>query len=121
MNNPVHYLQYPFLWLQNIFQRLGRWIADLLGDNQQSGKKSTISVLDGVRGVAVLMVIVFHVNRVTGDNLWNQAENPLASSISTAAGIGVKLFFLLSGFLLFIPFTISHFSTTTYTPSVSSV
>ncbi|HXX79859.1 MAG TPA: acyltransferase family protein, partial [Ktedonobacteraceae bacterium] len=50
------------------------------------------------------MVLVFHVNRVTGDNLWNQAEYPLASSISTAGGIGVTLFFVLSGFLLFMPF-----------------
>src|SRR5579864_8541252 len=104
MNNPVHYLQYPFLWIQNIFQHLGRWIADLLGDNQQSGKKNSIAVLDGVRGVAVLMVIVFHINRLTGDNLWSRTAYPLASSISTAGGTGVTLFFVLSGFLLFMPF-----------------
>ena len=104
MNNPVHYLQYPFLWIQNIFQRLGRWIADLLGDNHQSGKKNSIAVLDGVRGVAVLIVIVFHVNRVTGDNLWSRTAYPLATSISTAGGTGVTLFFVLSGFLLFMPF-----------------
>src|SRR5579864_6088350 len=104
MNNPVHYLQYPFLWIQSIFQRLGRWIADLLGDNHQSGKKNSIAVLDGVRGVAVLMVIVFHINRLTGDNLWSRTAYPLASSISTAGGTGVTLFFVLSGFLLFMPF-----------------
>jgi len=79
-------------------------MESLLNNEQKNGKKNTISVLDGVRGVAVLMVLVFHVNRVTGDNLWNQAEYPLASSISTAGGIGVTLFFVLSGFLLFMPF-----------------
>ncbi len=97
-------IQTPFLWIQNIFQRPGRWIAGLLDDNQQHGKKNTIAVLDGVRGVAVLMVIVFHVNRVTGDNLWSRTAFPLATSISTAGGTGVTLFFVLSGFLLFMPF-----------------
>jgi peptidoglycan/LPS O-acetylase OafA/YrhL len=100
----IQYIQYPFLWLPGIFQRLNGWIAGRLDGEQHTGKKNSITVLDGVRGIAVLMVIVFHVNRVTGDNLWNQAANPLASSISTAGGIGVTLFFVLSGFLLFMPF-----------------
>src|SRR6266487_6454074 len=103
-NSCMQYIQYPFLWLQSIFRHFGYWVESLLDNVQMNGKKNTISVLDGVRGVAVLMVIVFHVNRVTGDNLWNQAANPLASSISTAGGIGVTLFFVLSGFLLFMPF-----------------
>jgi peptidoglycan/LPS O-acetylase OafA/YrhL len=97
MSSLLEYIQYPF-------RRFGHWVESLLDNEQKNGKINTISVLDGVRGVAVLMVIVFHVNRVTGDNLWNQAEYPLASSISTAGGIGVTLFFVLSGFLLFMPF-----------------
>jgi peptidoglycan/LPS O-acetylase OafA/YrhL len=104
MNSLVKSIQYPFSWLFRIFRRFGNWVESLLDNEKKTGKKNTISVLDGVRGVAVLMVIVFHVNRVTGDNLWNQAEYPLASSISTAGGYGVSLFFVLSGFLLFMPF-----------------
>jgi peptidoglycan/LPS O-acetylase OafA/YrhL len=104
MNSLIQYIQYPFLWIQRIFQHLGHRVAGLLGDNQQNGKKNTIAVLDGVRGVAVLMVIVFHINRITGDNLWSRTANPLATSISTAGGTGVTLFFVLSGFLLFMPF-----------------
>src|SRR6266496_2225159 len=84
MSSLLTYIQYPF-------RRFGHWVESLLDNEQKSGKKNTISVLDGVRVVAVLMVIVFHVNRVTGDNLWNQATNPLASSISTAGGVGVTL------------------------------
>src|SRR5207244_8055372 len=97
MGSLLIYIQYPF-------RRFGHWVESQLDNEQKNGKKNTISVLDGVRGIAVLMVIVFHVNRVTGDNLWNQAEYPLASSISTAGGMGVTLFFVLSGFLLFMPF-----------------
>jgi peptidoglycan/LPS O-acetylase OafA/YrhL len=104
MNNLATYMLYPFLLLRSIFQRFGHWVAGLLDDNQQNGKKNTIAVLDGVRGVAVLMVIVFHINRLTGDNLWSRTAYPLASSISTAGGTGVTLFFVLSGFLLFMPF-----------------
>src|SRR6266550_1533323 len=104
MKNLIQHIQYPFLWIQSIFQRFGQWIAVLLDDNQQNGKQNTIAVLDGVRGIAVLMVIVFHINRITGDDLWSRTTYPLASSISTAGGTGVTLFFVLSGFLLFMPF-----------------
>ena len=93
----LKYIQYPF-------QRFGYLVESLLDSEQKNGNKNTIFVLDGVRGVAVLMVIVFHVNRLTRDNLWDQTDYPLASSISTAGGIGVTLFFVLSGFLLFMPF-----------------
>jgi peptidoglycan/LPS O-acetylase OafA/YrhL len=96
-------MQYPQS-PHSAFQRFGHWIESLLDNEQKSGKRNTISVLDGVRGVAVLMVIVFHVNRVTHDDIWVQAANPLTSSISTAGGTGVTLFFVLSGFLLFMPF-----------------
>ena len=104
MNSLLKHFQYLLLQLPSIFRRFGQWGKGLLDNEQKNGKHNTISVLDGVRGVAILMVIVFHVNRVTGDNLWNQAKYPLASSLSTAGGIGVTLFFVLSGFLLFMPF-----------------
>src|SRR5574340_1339449 len=104
MNSLFTFFQYLFHQLQGMLRRFSYWGKGLLDNEQKNGKHNTISVLDGVRGVAILMVIVFHVNRVTGDNLWNQATYPLASSISTAGGIGVTLFFVLSGFLLFMPF-----------------
>ena len=76
----------------------------MLGDRQTGGKQNNIAVLDGVRAVAFLMVMVFHINRMTGDSLWNRMANQIASSVSTAGGTGVTLFFVLSGFLLFMPF-----------------
>src|SRR6266700_7753045 len=107
MKNLGHSIPFPFLWIGQLLQRFGRWIAYKLEDTNlpyREGKRNSIAVLDGVRAIAILMVIVFHINRITGDSLWNQMANPLASSISTAGGMGVTLFFVLSGFLLFMPF-----------------
>lgn len=89
---------------QGLPGKVGQALARLLDDEKPGGKRNNIKVLDGVRGIAILMVVVFHVNRVSGDNLWDWRTNPLASAVSSSGGIGVTLFFVLSGFLLFMPF-----------------
>ena len=48
--------------------------------------------LDGLRGVAVLLVVLIH----TGDSLWPEADAWLARG----GALGVHLFFVLSGFLI---------------------
>ena len=59
------------------------------------GKRTHIPELDGVRGIAVLLVMVYHFG-----GFYTSAErNPLASMISLAWS-GVDLFFVLSGFLI---------------------
>src|SRR6266849_9618311 len=103
-NDTRNVIKQPLHGIQNIFQRSGQWISLKLGDRQLDGKQNSIAVLDGVRAVAFLMVMVFHINRITGDSLWNRMANQIASSVSTAGGTGVTLFFVLSGFLLFMPF-----------------
>ncbi|HLI08004.1 MAG TPA: acyltransferase [Ktedonobacteraceae bacterium] len=87
--------------LKNMLQSAGRWLGALLEDNKP---KNSIAVLDGVRATAIIFVIVYHINRQTGDNLWTQFKYPLLSSISTSGSSGVVLFFVLSGFLLFMPY-----------------
>jgi len=75
---------------------------------QFGGKqKSTIPSLDGVRAFACLGVVIFHLSLVTTNDLplWNPARQPhLVSAVAFMGDTGVTLFFLLSGFLLFLPY-----------------
>lgn len=90
--------------MRTIFQRVHNWLNTLFEEQKNNHHGNTIMVLDGVRACAILFVIIFHVNRSNHDDLWNWHDNPLASSVSTAGGTGVTLFFVLSGFLLFMPY-----------------
>lgn len=83
---------------------IGQWIRADLGD---SSKKNTIAVLDSVRGLACLSVILFHIDSVPYNfHVWNlQTSVPaLAAAFLFFGRYGVTLFFVLSGFLLFMPF-----------------
>jgi len=66
--------------------------------------KTVIPALDGVRAVATLAVISFHINGMVHNHFWDMHANPLASAVVTFGGSGVTLFFVLSGFLLFLPY-----------------
>src|SRR5437588_7793109 len=101
--NALRYIQTSHFWIQSRLQQVSHQLASLLGDNKQEGR-NTISVLDGVRALAFLFVLTYHINRTTGDNLWSVTANPLATSLSTSGASGVVLFFVLSGFLLFMPY-----------------
>lgn len=84
-------------------QSIQLWLTHVLEDNKAGGQNS-IAALDGVRALAIIFVLIYHINRMTGDRLWNLLANPIASSVSTAGASGVTLFFVLSGFLLFMPY-----------------
>ncbi len=68
--------------------------------------KNTIGALDGIRAIAALSVMGFHLNLIayTDMKLWNFSWGSLISSVLLSGGAGVTLFFVLSGFLLFIPY-----------------
>jgi len=78
-------------------------LASSLEDTKQ---KNTIPALDGVRAIACLTVVFFHINLMTAESVrWIPPHvNRLFSSVALAGASGVTLFFILSGFLLFLPY-----------------
>lgn len=55
-----------------------------------------LPLLDGVRGAAILLVMVFHMSLLSGE----RGVDGIVRSISSAGWCGVDLFFVLSGFLI---------------------
>lgn len=92
--------------MKNVLQPVGNWLKTVFGEQKRTYQTSTIAALDGVRGLAILFVIIYHINWINRhyEELWDWHTNPLASSIAIAGGTGVTLFFVLSGFLLFMPY-----------------
>jgi peptidoglycan/LPS O-acetylase OafA/YrhL len=60
--------------------------------------RERLDILDGLRGIAILLVVTYHVVLVSG-----QAFGPLAAA-AQAGYLGVDLFFFISGFCLFYPY-----------------
>ena len=74
---------------------------------KENKKKSTIAVLDGVRAIACLIVLSYHICLIGfSTHLWDpfKLSHPLFGAIVRAGMSGVTLFFVLSGFLLFMPY-----------------
>ncbi|HET9732662.1 MAG TPA: acyltransferase [Acidimicrobiales bacterium] len=71
----------------------------------RSSSPARFPCFDGLRAFAALSVIVVHTGFASGFSI----KNPLG--IYTArADIGVSVFFLISGFLLYRPFAVAHLS-----------
>ena len=65
--------------------------------------KSNIAVLDGVRALAILTVVFYHLSVKSGVATIPWLDPHIVAIIYTGYG-GVTLFFVLSGFLLFLPY-----------------
>lgn len=86
----------------SFWQRSSARLTALFEPVQQ---KSTIVALDGVRAIACLLVVGYHVNLITRDtHVWLPTDHPFVAALLLAGEAGVTLFFVLSGFLLFLPY-----------------
>ncbi len=87
---------------RDLFSGVSRWLACQL---EETKPKGAIASLDGVRAIACLTVVAYHISLASRDlHLWSLSDNPFVSSVLLAGGAGVTLFFVLSGLLLFLPY-----------------
>src|SRR5712691_6353919 len=110
MNTLIEYIRRFSFWLQSKLQWIGQWLKDRLEDSRQ---KNTIAALDGIRAIAALLVLAFHIGLVTRDqSIWIPADRShrFFSSLMMFRWSGVTLFFGLSGFLLLLPYAKSLLS-----------
>jgi peptidoglycan/LPS O-acetylase OafA/YrhL len=64
-----------------------------------------IPALDGVRAIACLFVIGYHISLITRDmRIWTPGAHAPLDALFLSGNSGVTLFFVLSGFLLFLPY-----------------
>ena len=103
----VGLMGYLYGWMKTTLQRIHPWLTAALEGRIQNNR--TIASLDGVRAIACLTVIGYHISLITRDtHLWSPTApgilHHIFSSIVLAGASGVTLFFVLSGFLLFMPF-----------------
>lgn len=84
----------------DVVARTGQWIRNHWWP--ESGAVNSIPALDGLRALAVLLVLVFHSWYFTPGYL-QPGQNPYVYPINYGR-TGVHLFFILSGFLLFMPY-----------------
>jgi peptidoglycan/LPS O-acetylase OafA/YrhL len=63
-----------------------------------------LGVLDGLRGVAVLLVLWYHIWEIS----WLPAPLDVLQFVPATGFVGVELFFFLSGFVIVYPFITAH-------------
>lgn len=73
--------------------------------------QNNIGELDGLRGIAVLMVFVYHVLGNIGASSLNILGHNIMPFLMWGH-MGVNLFYILSGFLLCLPFAKAHYTST---------
>ncbi|KPM56634.1 acyltransferase [Frankia sp. CcI49] len=81
--------------------------AEVTGRSEaRSGPPVVFPGFDGLRGIAALLVLVVHVAFYSG---LTTGDNAIGTYVARGE-IGVEIFFLISGFLLYRPFAAAHLS-----------
>ena len=98
-------------FLDNLQKNMHNHSEKVTTSLEVSKPKNHLLVLDGVRAIACLGVLSYHANYLARNySVWNPLKynikgiNDLIAALMYFGESGVILFFLLSGFLLFLPF-----------------
>lgn len=71
---------------------------------KSTAEPKNIASLEGLRAFAALGVVTLHSTYLIGHALFNEFTYPWLASFWVFGNTGVQLFFVLSGFLLFLPY-----------------
>jgi peptidoglycan/LPS O-acetylase OafA/YrhL len=86
--------------IPELFKGIQNWLAHQVDDQKPKG---TIASLDGVRAIACIIVVIYHSTSLVYWR-WDIDHKPLLAALNYTGMRGVTLFFVLSGFLLFLPY-----------------
>jgi peptidoglycan/LPS O-acetylase OafA/YrhL len=89
------------------------WTRLLVRLSRETTSGRFIPEMDGLRFVAIAMVIVFHLNgyllaKSSLHHLGSSSESDWLAQIAMVGFRGVELFFVISGFILGLPFAAQH-------------
>jgi peptidoglycan/LPS O-acetylase OafA/YrhL len=86
---------------------MSKWVLAKLGRVTTSGK--LIAEIDGLRFIAILSVVLYHaIGHFFTPPAAGQSPSNLLHWISLKGWFGVQLFFIISGFILSMPFAENH-------------
>src|SRR5579859_1242534 len=94
-------------WYANIQKKAHDFSQSVTSSLEVSKSKNHILALDGIRAIACLTVLTFHINNLSDNSyIWRPYHvlGGILPSILYFGDSGIMLFFLLSGFLLFLPY-----------------
>jgi len=83
-----------------------RWLVNKASRDTSTGQ--FIAEIDGLRFIAILSVFLFHLSGYVTEKTGRLVNNDLLAKLLSHGDIGVQLFFILSGFVIALPYAKGH-------------
>jgi len=87
-------------------RRWVEWLVSKVSRDTMSGQ--FIAEIDGLRFIAIFSVILFHLNWFITSKTGRSQDADFFTEILSHGHIGVQLFFVISGFVIALPFAKGH-------------